>query len=454
MRTLRSRSRVSSMPAPDIQYFLDSSFQCMHIAQDTYFHFMYQDPNVNSFVDAYDSKNRKYVKRKHWDTLQDMGAYCEEELIRWRATNPSNKVGPSYSVYEGIATQFEEFVQHYAAVAVDRGHVRFDDRAKMACHDQFRMFDNLAMLKRACVRAWHDLEGYDKPVLSRALKMLNDEWTERQHDEVIALEDLRRQLGVQNDCNIRDRKKAADYLRRKLKQDRKTIKRSINHGNLIMGEETTKMFIGGGKVRVEGKHCVYEIRKTGGLLGSHGSAALSVFTKEDDIHLCNLCIYTPNVPVMDHVASLIMHIKAGEEEDILKIGNAFSINQQEAYSHEWLVPHLPKRDERTLFEPDDDLTRVIARHLRNTHGIMPLDREVRRERLIDMRAPVAKMLFDEMGKFCPPMQLTRIGLLSGRDLRSDQNLLTDIETGLEMILQGRAAEEVRADRAAELEYED
>ena len=441
------------MPAPDIQYFLDSSLQCLHIAQDTYFHFMYQDPNVNGFIDSYDAANRRYVKRKHWDTLQDMGAYCEEELIRWRGTNPENKIGPSFSVYESLAQQLEEFVGHYAAVAVDRGHTRFDERAQMACHEQFGMYDNLAMIKRACVRSWHDLEGYSKPVLDRALLMLNQEWTERQQDEVIALNELRRQLGVRaDDCNIRDRKQAVAYMRRKLKEERKTIKRSINHGNLIMGEETTKMFIGGGKVRVEGKHCVYEITKTGGLLGSHGSASLGVFTKEDDIHLCNLCIYTPNVPVMDHVASLIMHIKAGEEEEILRIGNAFSINQRYAYEQPWLVPHLPERDKHTLFEPDDDLTRVIARHLKNTHGIQPLDRAVRRERLIDMRAPVARMLFDELGRYCPPMELTRIALLSGRDFRTDQNLLQDIETGLEMVLTGRAHQAVADER--ELEFED
>jgi hypothetical protein len=86
-----------------------------------------------------------------------------------------------------------------------------------------------------------------------------------------------------------------------------------------------------------GEYANYEIAKK----GAHGSLLSAFSKKHENLHLCDICIYTPNVPLADHIASIVMHIRAGEEESVLRIGNFFNITSLEPWMYKFEAPeHL------------------------------------------------------------------------------------------------------------------
>jgi hypothetical protein len=416
------------MPAaPDIQYFLDCSVECLHIANDTHWYFMYHAEDVNQYIDGYPEGRRRKKHRAHIHTLADMGLYCEERLVKWRAEKPEERLAASRAVYESTGSQVEEIIRHISSSIVDFGLTEVTDAALRKVDQRFGLWNSLSVLKRGCVRAYNDLEGYSVPGLDRALKISNDLYESRRQNQVVALDELRRSLGAEpgaNDLAYREQdvEKASAYIRQQIKQDRKVVRRSVAMSEKLLGKATTRLFLSGDKIRIEGKHCTYEIEKTGKILSSHGGAKLSVFTKQDDIHLCNLCIYTPGVPLMDHVSSIILHIKANEEDEILKTGNAYSVAPI-AYEQEWLVPYLPQKKQKM-----GSLEAGIIAHL-SEHGYVNLERPEREARLRDIRPVVANLIFDSLGEYLPPMPLTKAIFTSGRDWRvqglseAEENLL-------------------------------
>jgi hypothetical protein len=176
--------------------------------------------------------------------------------------------------------------------------------------------------------------------------------------------------------------------------ERRVIKRSYKFLTKLIGQDTTRMFIGGNAIRFEGKHAIYELKKMSTLNNPHGGyRALAVFSKENpDLMLCEICIYSQNVPLLDHVASLILHIRAGEEEDILRIGNCCNVDAS-AYKLDWLAPYLPKPYN------DDDMPRIRLNEIVfGGNGEMMDDRSrmLKAHRLESMRKIVARHLYDEI----------------------------------------------------------
>jgi hypothetical protein len=418
------------MPAaPDIQYFLDCSVECLHITNDTHWYFMYHAEDVNEYIDAYSSRGRRQPRGNHMHSLADTGLYCEERLIEWRKTRPEERIAASRAVYEHTGSQVGEFIRHYSGEIVDLGMTKVTDAALRRVDKRYGLWRSIQVLKRGCVRAYNDLEGYSAPELDRALQMSNDLWDIHQQNRVVALDNLRRTLGTEarvDDAVYRERdvQRAASYLRQQIKQDRKVVRRSVAMSEKLLGKDTTRLFIGGGKIKIEGKHCIYEIEKTGKILSSHGGAKLSVFTKQDDIHLCNLCIYTPDVPLMDHVASIILHIKANEEDEILKTGNAYGIAPV-AYDQDWLVPHLPPMKSKDT----SGLEGMIRGHLA-ANGHVIIERPEREARLRDVRPVISKIIFDALGEYAPPMPMTKAIFMSGRDWLGDREAVAAVTPNL------------------------
>lgn len=145
-------------------------------------------------------------------------------------------------------------------------------------------------------------------------------------------------------------RKLAQLARRKRqveKENRRIIKRSVKLLGRVIGDAQTRRFVHGDPIRVTGLLAVWEMRRLGSLFNAeHGQHALRIIDKDDlDTTLCHLCVYSPAVPLLDHIASLVLHIRTGLEEDILRVGNATDI-LPEAYLKDWLRPHLPHRSSR------------------------------------------------------------------------------------------------------------
>lgn len=400
--------------AAEIQYFLQSASEMSHIANDVYYFFHWTYPDTNAFIDAYprdQRKGRTYRYGKHMDTLRDMGAYCEERYLAFRRDNREMTLGASHYHVETAGGQFCSFIDEYSVQMVNRGHQRLTDRAMEQAHRDYGLFDNLAVMKRACVRSYHDSHGYDPAFTARALEIANAQYDAYRQSELVQLQELRRVLGRQEvEVNERNKRRAAAYIRSQVAKDRKVVKRSVRAAERFLGAHKTRLFVGGKEMRITGRYATYVVEKTGGILSSHSGARLSVYTKEGDIFLCNLCIYTDKVPLLDHVISLLLHIKSGHEEDILARGNAFNVKEA-AYDQDWLTPHLPQRVEPGRM--------AGARQIRIPAGALyEVYREPDRQDRIDvLRREIAEWLFAEIGEYCPPMPFTREVLLSGLDER-------------------------------------
>ncbi|MDW9481900.1 hypothetical protein GOB57_24945 [Sinorhizobium meliloti] len=105
------------------------------------------------------------------------------------------------------------------------------------------------------------------------------------------------------------------------KAKRKPLVKAIELLSRIGGQQTASAFISGDDVVVTGKRFNFRVRK--GVLSSNGHGALNLtVTDKDNIELVDLCFYFENMPAPDQLAALILHVKAGNEDDIVTTGNA------------------------------------------------------------------------------------------------------------------------------------
>jgi hypothetical protein len=387
------------------------------MAEDTAYFLRYIHPDTNGLIDGYDRVGRKYKKRKHSDTLRDMGAYCEETYLSWRINNREASIAASYFNYETMSRQIEQFVEEYSVQMVNRGHEHLTSHAIQQAHNDHHFHHSVSVLRRAAIRSYHDLHAYETSRLDEARALANRQYDDLRSTEHETLVELRRQFGVdQPEPFTRNKKKAARELKSRYVAERRVIKRSVKLAEEFIGPQTTRMFIGGEEMQIEGANCTYVLKRQGGrMLQNHGGSSLQIHTKTGEL-LCSICIYTAKVPILDHVISLLLHIKAGQEDEILTVGNLYAIKPL-AYEQEWLVPYLPVRNRSTMVGPrvtDEDTPRI------RVPGFMLLEcyREPdRQDRIDQLRRELAPYIFEALREFCAPMPATRAMLLSGLDQR-------------------------------------
>ncbi|MBY3155301.1 hypothetical protein HFO56_23545 [Rhizobium laguerreae] len=105
------------------------------------------------------------------------------------------------------------------------------------------------------------------------------------------------------------------------KAKRKPLVKAIGLLSKIGGQQTAAAFVSGDDVVVTGKRFNFRARK--GVLSSNGHGAINLtVTDKDNIELVDLCFYFENMPAPDQLAALILHVKAGNEDDIITTGNA------------------------------------------------------------------------------------------------------------------------------------
>lgn len=104
------------------------------------------------------------------------------------------------------------------------------------------------------------------------------------------------------------------------RKEKKVLAKSASILDKTLGEKKSSMFISGEEIIVEGNRFNFHCRK--GYSNKHIS--LSVYDKDDGIHLVNLCWYIENTPAMDQIAALAMLVMVGNEDEIIKVGNYMS----------------------------------------------------------------------------------------------------------------------------------
>lgn len=345
------------MPAPDVRYFLDGSIECGHIAGDVYHYFMEVARNTNEVVDAY---NTTQTFDKHWHSLADTGMYLENIYVDWRAGQSGvERMAPSFRGMSEFSMILKSQLHNAADVAVSNGHVRWTPEASYLLDKEFAFGNSFKLLKRSVTRAAQDFDGFT----FEDVKHIRDKIEAQRHERFLQQQEQMNALMASISANTAfgqipdfvnrlsemssasEIAKAKRKIEERVKKERGVIKRSARFLSKLIGDDATRLYVGGHALVIEGKHAIYELKKTSSLMDSHGgSAALSVFDKDNpDIHLCDLCIYTGGVPLLDHIASLVMHIRTGHEDEILRVGNASNCSTI-AYEKDWLCDYLPSRE--------------------------------------------------------------------------------------------------------------
>jgi hypothetical protein len=138
-----------------------------------------------------------------------------------------------------------------------------------------------------------------------------------------------------------NRRKYERSRRIKQKQSRKVLKKSSSFLSRLLGRQHATAFIRGNEIRVEGRQYDFLLKKTNLLTTGHGGFRISVYARDTGARMVDLCWYIPDTPALDQLAALVMAVKAGEEDEIIEIGNHLSITQ-EAREHPVFSKSLPE----------------------------------------------------------------------------------------------------------------
>lgn len=117
-------------------------------------------------------------------------------------------------------------------------------------------------------------------------------------------------------AKIKDKVKA----RRLRRQVRKRIVKSYSTAVAIVGEDKTRQFAQGGRVKLEGSSVDLVVNKTSLTKLGHGACGIEVYDK-DATELGRLCFFINDTPALDQFSALHMYMQSGEEKDILHTGN-------------------------------------------------------------------------------------------------------------------------------------
>lgn len=125
--------------------------------------------------------------------------------------------------------------------------------------------------------------------------------------------------------------KLKPVARRALAKRRRSIIRAATLASAIVGASAVSAFARGEPVRLAGDDLVMEVR-SGGTLGRVGHGGVSVVLKDAaDEYLASLCVYQ-NLPALDQLASLALHVQSGDMAEVIASGNVFNPSPK-AFAH-------------------------------------------------------------------------------------------------------------------------
>lgn len=128
-------------------------------------------------------------------------------------------------------------------------------------------------------------------------------------------------------------------LAKKRAKERRSIIRAATIASAIVGASAVSAFARGEPVRLESDQLVMEVR-LGSNLGRSGHGGVNVVLKNvADEYLASLCVYQ-DLPALDQLASLALHVQAGEIDDVIHTGNVFNPSPT-AFAHPALVGKAP-----------------------------------------------------------------------------------------------------------------
>ena len=384
------------------QAFFDEAQQCGHLAGDVHHWLTRIHPDANVLLDdAYSRFLGIRDGRTHWARLTDLGIHLEDAYVAWRSNAPLQPAA-ALGALESAARNFGEMVSTYAGTIADEGMDRVDAAAMAAVDRRFESARAMQIVGRALDRAAMDFAGWP----DADIRAVAEEARRIRREERLAFLPVIRLGGGEDvdehydgDYGSAAVRRTRSRIRKSMQERRRAVVRSSRLLSRLVGHDATRMFVGGTGLRIEGRHAIYEMRKESPLDHSYGGyQALWVFDRENpDMLLCKICIQTDGVPLLDHIASLVLHIQAGMEEEILRIGNAMAVTDA-AYRQDWLQPFIPTRPDWEFGIGRADRPRpAVGAFVAHPERIPGLDArpglQERHERADRLRPAVARHLF-------------------------------------------------------------
>lgn len=304
---------------PDIEYFLDGSIECFDITPDIYLWGKFFKEGFTQLLDHLENEPNEY--ENHSDRLNFFGQRLEEEFLKWQETADPNAVALCLAYGATYSTNVESIINGLVGQIVEYKDPTFPAfRLAKVCYETKDLiyYDGLAYVERKIsyfksrqrmLKQWEEI----KDTVDWA--SLRIEWPQP------------KRIKFRVDGELEEEWVDFDSYRPKpkpiKKEQKKALKRSAELLNNLTGENTVSLFLSGQSVEVTGNKYRFELTKQqfGSITGSHGSANTRVYDIATGEFVCGLCVYTENVTVFDHLASLVLHCKAGLEEQIIQDAN-------------------------------------------------------------------------------------------------------------------------------------
>lgn len=323
---------------PDLSLYVRDQDERGFLGNDVYEWLSWVTKSGSRLIDGFAPPRPGEGLRETRERLKREGLELESHYLAWRATASSiERRHSSLFCMDQLSETVGALIETAASVLLARGYETFDNRARLYLNRAYEFDHRKAIIKRAAWRCHADFRGYSSRMVIEARNYSNKLFNESEADELERAHELKDYLPPNFRIGMPNTARKVKVAR---KRQRRAIIRAINFAARLVGRERAHDFVRGGKFRIQGRLAVYELTARGRQTQAHGGATFVVRAKEDDAELCHLCIYTPGVPLMDHLASMVMHVDAGEEEMLLTTGNAYDI-KPEAHTHEWLKPFLP-----------------------------------------------------------------------------------------------------------------
>jgi hypothetical protein len=121
---------------------------------------------------------------------------------------------------------------------------------------------------------------------------------------------------------------APQKVDRNERRRRKVVRRAVANAEAVVGREAVSAFAQGKDVEIAGETILLVVSR-GLRLDSSGHGALNVAfhapSEFGGMRLADACVYMENTPALDQLAALALHVKAGQEADIISAANLSNI---------------------------------------------------------------------------------------------------------------------------------
>jgi hypothetical protein len=295
------------------------------------------------------------VKPEHrhsFDCMYEMGSISAAELYWFYEICPNtdetmDRLSETANDHESRdhwqhLLNFEKDVSDYAyeAIAADTNSIR-----RLRCHFN----DVLHHDYQTNMLVWESLDDIFPIRAERMARSVNRSFHEIRIAPIEAVATAAKSLiecrKRKRDKYLKNIRKTASLLRRVIpqaarpkKQITKAVRsaylRSYNLAKSVFGTDRLKSILSARQMDVTGQLYKYRVTfpKTSLSTGGHGQTKTTVLTL-DDQEVCDLCIYSNNCTLIDHLVSIHAHVTTGEELEILQTANVYNVRGVEVQEH-------------------------------------------------------------------------------------------------------------------------